>query len=140
MLKKEEVTSSVRYSNNFHKVLLVVDDEPDICCVLKAGLESHGYVVSVFTDAEVALYNFKPCVYNLAILDVLMPKMSGYDLYIQLMKIDPKLKVIFLTASDLEFPSMTSLHFISLCEMHLLRKPVSLHHLKEKIENMLKKC
>jgi len=45
--------------------------------------------------------SFKPDFYALAIIDIMMPKMGGFDLYERLKKLDPDLKVCFLTASEM---------------------------------------
>jgi DNA-binding response OmpR family regulator len=65
------------------------------------GLEDEGYIVDAFTDPILALSNFKPNYYSLVILDINMPKMNGYDLYKEIRKLDNKVKICFLTASEL---------------------------------------
>ena len=81
--------------------LLLVDNEPDNTSVLSMGLEDEGYIVDAFTDPILALSNFKPNYYSLVILDINMPKMNGYDLYKEIRKLDNKVKICFLTASEL---------------------------------------
>ena len=79
---------------------MVVDDTPDITLTLKAGLEASGsFEVHTFNDPEVALSNFKPGLYDLALLDMRMPKMYGHELYDEMKKIDDRLKVCFMTAT-----------------------------------------
>jgi len=65
------------------------------------GLEDEGFNVDAFTDPILALSNFKPNYYSLVILDINMPKMNGYDLYKEIRKLDNKVKICFLTASEL---------------------------------------
>jgi CheY-like chemotaxis protein len=81
--------------------LLLVDNERDNTSVLSMGLEDEGYIVDAFTDPILALSNFKPNYYSLVILDINMPKMNGYDLYKEIRKLDNKVKICFLTASEL---------------------------------------
>jgi len=81
--------------------LLLVDNEPDNTSVLSMGLEDEGFNVDAFTDPILALSNFKPNYYSLVILDINMPKMNGYDLYKEIRKLDNKVKICFLTASEL---------------------------------------
>ena len=81
--------------------ILLVDNEPDNTSVLSMGLEDEGYKVDAFNDPMLALSNFKPNYYSLVILDINMPKMNGYELYKELRKLDNKIKVCFLTASEL---------------------------------------
>jgi CheY-like chemotaxis protein len=47
--------------------------------------------------------NFKPNLYDLAILDIKMPNISGFQLYREIKKMDSKLKVCFLTASEMYY-------------------------------------
>jgi DNA-binding response OmpR family regulator len=63
--------------------------------MLKMALERGGFTIDTFNDPLVALKRFKP---NLIILDVIMEKMNGIELYNQLRKVDPLVKVCFLTA------------------------------------------
>lgn len=59
------------------------------------ALEHAGFVVDTFNDSMQALENFKPKRYVLVILDVMMPKMDGFELCNQLRKMDGDIKVCF---------------------------------------------
>lgn len=93
-----EESISLDDSNRARKKILIVDDEPDVTFTIKVILTSNGYQVDAFEDAEEALANFKNQAYFLAFLDIKMPKMNGFDLYMKLRKIDGEMKVCFLTA------------------------------------------
>ena len=93
-----EESISLDDSKRARKKILVVDDEPDVTFTIKVILTSNGYQVDAFEDAEEALANFKNQAYFLAFLDIKMPKMNGFDLYMKLRKIDGEMKVCFLTA------------------------------------------
>ena len=93
-----EDSKSLDESNSFRKKILIVDDEPDVTFTIKVILTSNGYQVDAFEDAEDALASFRSEVYFLAFLDIKMPKMNGFDLYMKLVEIDRDLKVCFLTA------------------------------------------
>ena len=93
-----EESISLDESKRARKKILVVDDEPDVTFTIKVILTSNGYQVDAFEDAEEALANFKNQAYFLAFLDIKMPKMNGFDLYMKLRKIDGEMKVCFLTA------------------------------------------
>lgn len=80
----------------------MVDDEPDVVFTLKTSLEESGlFQVDTFCDSVLALSRFKAGAYDLALLDIRMPEMDGFELYKKLREIDNKLKVCFLTAADL---------------------------------------
>jgi DNA-binding response OmpR family regulator len=68
--------------------------------MLKMALEHAGFIVDISNDPVLALDGFKPNLYDLVILDVMMQKMNGYELYEQLRKMDHDIKVCFLTASS----------------------------------------
>jgi two-component system, OmpR family, response regulator ChvI len=87
-------------SQNSKRRILAVDDNPDITFTIKIGLEACGiFEVHTFNDPEVALSSFKPGLYDLALLDMRMPKMYGHELYDKMKKIDGRLKVCFMTAT-----------------------------------------
>jgi DNA-binding response OmpR family regulator len=84
-----------------NKRILLVDDEPDVTYSLEIILEDNGFVVDSYTDPTLALSNFKPGLYDLLLLDIKMPEMSGLDLYQKMKEIDSNVKICFLTASEL---------------------------------------
>ncbi|HEY5737419.1 MAG TPA: response regulator [Nitrososphaeraceae archaeon] len=77
-----------------------MDDEPDICLVLKIVLEKTGYLVNHYYNPILALGEFKPNFYDLIILDIQMPDINGFQLYREIKKRDIKAKICFLTASE----------------------------------------
>ena len=81
-------SSSSFNKNGNNSRILVVDDEPDAALVYKIVLEHNGFKVDSFTDPLLALSNFKPDFYDLAILDIKMPDMNGFKLYRESTKID----------------------------------------------------
>jgi DNA-binding response OmpR family regulator len=107
------------------KRLAVVDDEVDITTVLKKGLEHNGFSVDAFNDPQVALVNFKPGHYDLMIIDIRMPKLNGFDLYRQLKKKDPDVKVCFLTAFEIYYEEFRKM-FPTIDVRAFIRKPISI--------------
>lgn len=83
--------------------ILVVDDEEDLCEILKFNLEAEGYEVDTANSAEEAL-QMHLADYNLLLLDVMMGEMNGFKMA-SLLRKSEKLKhipIIFLTAKDTE--------------------------------------
>ncbi|WP_272961385.1 response regulator transcription factor [Barnesiella viscericola] len=83
--------------------ILVVDDEEDLCEILKFNLEVEGYEVDTAKSAEEAL-QMHLADYNLLLLDVMMGEMNGFKMA-SLLRKNEKLKhipIIFLTAKDTE--------------------------------------
>jgi two-component system, OmpR family, response regulator ChvI len=87
---------------NKNKKILLVDDEPDITLPFSIVLEDNGFVVDTFNDPLLALSSLKQGLYVLALLDIKMPKMNGFDLYREIRKLDDKVKVCFMTAFDIK--------------------------------------
>jgi DNA-binding response OmpR family regulator len=82
---------------------LVIDDELDICIMLKVVLEQNGLIVDYYNNPILALNEFKPNFYDLIILDIQMPDINGMQLYREIRKRDNKVKICFLTGSETLF-------------------------------------
>jgi DNA-binding response OmpR family regulator len=90
--------------NDKRRILLVVDDEPDITLAFSMGLEDSGFEVDAFNDPLLALEALKKQKksYDLALIDVKMPKMNGFELFKEIRKVNDKVKVCFATAFDIQ--------------------------------------
>ena len=77
------------------KRILIVDDEPEITLLFNMALD--GFIVDSFNDPLLALSKFKKDSYDLVILDIVMPKMTGFELYSRIREIDEGVGVCFLT-------------------------------------------
>ena len=117
--------------------ILVVDDEADITFTLQAGLEDGGFDVDTFTDPDLALSSFKPGLYDLALIDIMMPKMDGFVLYERLKTIDPGVKVCFLTASEVYREEIREEEHCALNKDLFLQKPISTDDLISEINNKI---
>ena len=85
------------------KKILLVDDEPDVTYTIKNILEDNGYKVDSFNNPILALNYYNVSFYDLVILDIKMPKMDGFELYTKIREKDPKVKICFLTASEMYY-------------------------------------
>jgi DNA-binding NtrC family response regulator len=118
--------------------ILVVDDEPDITLTLEAGLEIVGlFDVDTFNDPESALNSFKPDYYSLVLIDIMMPKMDGFQLYESLKKIDPDVKACFLTASEMYYGVHRGVEHCALNKDVFLQKPISNDDLKKEVNKKI---
>jgi DNA-binding response OmpR family regulator len=117
--------------------ILVVDDEPDIASLLKMALEHEGSFnnVQTFDDPLLALSNFKAGLYDLVILDIIMPNIDGFDLYQEMIKIDNKVKFCFLTGSETYREELEK--YRSLNEDMFIRKPIPIKDLLMEINKKL---
>lgn len=121
--------------NNYR--ILVVDDEQDLCEILKFNLETDGYTVEMANSAEEALeMNIES--FNLLLLDVMMGGMSGFALAKQL-KAEPATKdipIIFLTARDTENDTVTG---FNLGADDYISKPFSIREVQVRVRAVLRR-
>lgn len=116
-----------------NKRILIVDDEKDITGTFKKALEQQDFEVITYDDPELALSQFKENWFDLLLLDLKMPKISGFELYRRLKKIDSKPKVCFITAFDVYYDEFKKV-FPSLEVKCFLRKPISMSDLVEQVK------
>jgi DNA-binding response OmpR family regulator len=131
---------TTRYGNR----ILLVDDEPDITFSFNMILEDNGFVVDAFNDPLDALSSFKRGFYDIALLDIRMPKMNGFELSSELRKTDEKMKIVFMTAFDIHSEdennnNKKSKFLLSNEAPTVLKKPISLNDLVSKINKELGK-
>ena len=121
--------------NNYR--ILVVDDEQDLCEILKFNLETDGYSVETANSAEEALkMNIEG--FDLLLLDVMMGGMSGFAMAKKL-KSDPATKdipVVFLTARDTENDTVTG---FNLGADDYISKPFSIREVLVRIRAVLRR-
>lgn len=118
--------------------ILVVDDENDICEVIKLNLELNGYAVDTASTAEEALKK-DLSQFSLLLLDVMMGEMSGYELTKKIRE-DNKfasLPIILCTAKDQESDVETG--FLSGADDYI-KKPFSMKELILRVQSLLRRC
>ena len=86
------------------KTILIADDEPNIVAAIRFLLQSNGYGVHVASNGEEALELVASVVPDLVILDVMMPKKSGYEVCARIRENEQwrHIKVIMLSAKGRE--------------------------------------
>lgn len=89
--------------------VVVVEDDESIREVIEISLKSTGYDVTAFDNAITALEHIKNNNIDLAIFDVMLPKMSGLDAIKELRRSDVNLPVLILSAKDREIDKVTGL-------------------------------
>jgi two-component system alkaline phosphatase synthesis response regulator PhoP len=121
-------------NRNLH--ILVVDDEEDICEILKFNLESEGFQVDAVTSSEEAL-NHKLEKYQLFLLDIMMKGMSGYRLADEIRK-RRKLSapIVFITAKNTENDKLTG---FSVGADDYITKPFSIKEVVARIKAVLRR-
>jgi two-component system OmpR family response regulator len=79
--------------------ILIIEDEPDLLSSLAQALREEGYAVDTANDGEDGFYKAENYDYDAVVLDVMLPKMDGWEVLARLRKIK-KTPVLMLTARD----------------------------------------
>ena len=115
--------------------VLIVDDEIDICEILRFNLENEGYLVDTANSAEEALQMLSN-EHQLLLLDVMMSGMSGFKMAEKLRKQGKKIPVIFLTAKSAENDLLTG---FSIGADDYISKPFSIKEVLARVKAVLKR-
>lgn len=116
--------------------ILVVDDEQNMRTGLKDNLEFEGYEVDTANDGNQGLKKILENSYNLIILDVMMPKISGFDVCKEIRKAGITTPVILLTAKGEEIDKVVGLEIGA---DDYVTKPFSLRELLARIKAILRR-
>lgn len=120
--------------------ILYVDDDLDILFSIKTGLEYYGFIVDTFSNPLDALSSFNPELYDLVLVDVKMPQMSGFEFHQELRKkalYGTEIKICFITAFEIYFETLRK-EFPELYGGCFIRKPIETEDLVNKINEELK--
>jgi DNA-binding response OmpR family regulator len=118
------------------KKILIVEDEPNMRTGLIDNLEFEGYEVDSAADGEEGLNKIRGKEYNLILLDVMLPKMSGFDICKTVRKEGVQTPVILLTSKGEEIDKVLGLE---LGADDYITKPFSLRELLARIKAVLRR-
>lgn len=116
--------------------ILIVEDEPNMRLGLKDNLEFEGYNVEIAEDGEDGLNKILDNKYDLIILDVMMPKMSGFDVCKNARKSGVTTPIILLTAKGEEIDKVLGLE---LGADDYVTKPFSVRELIARVKAILRR-
>ena len=137
---ERDVINRKWYPITLARNILLVDDEPDITFTIKKILEDKGFQIDSFNDPITALKSHKNNFYDLVILDIKMPKMDGFELYSKLKEKDPKVKICFLTASEMYYEEFRKTRLILgkiIGENYFIQKPIKGKDLVRKLQDIM---
>jgi DNA-binding response OmpR family regulator len=117
------------------KLLLVEDDEA-LRFIVKDNLEQNNYKVEIAEDGEIALKLFAQNNFDLIILDVMLPKVDGFQVAETIRKTNEQVPIIFLTARSMTEDKITGL---TIGGDDYIPKPFSMEELLLKIRIFLKR-
>ena len=115
--------------------ILVADDEPDIVDPIRYALQREGFEVDSAGDGEVALAKARADEYDLIILDIMMPRLSGNDVC-RVLRSESSIPIIMLTAKDTEVDRVLGLE---LGADDYISKPYSMVELVSRVRALLRR-
>lgn len=116
--------------------ILIIEDEVSMQLGLKDNLEIDGYQVEVAGDGEVGLSKLKANAFDLVLLDVMLPKLSGFDVCKQARAFGVRAPIILLTARGEEIDKVLGLE---LGADDYIVKPFSVRELLARIKAILRR-
>jgi two-component system response regulator ChvI len=105
---------------------------------METGLESSGFMVDSYNSPDIALERFKPDYYDLLLLDVRMPGMTGFELFDEINKMDKRAHAIFITAFEVYYEALKEI-YPDLVPSSFIQKPISNDDLVRRIKRELHK-
>lgn len=117
--------------------IMAVDDEPDIIRLIGKVLKKAGYGFVGCSSGKECLKKYKKEKPDLLMLDVMMPGMSGWDIYKEIKKINKTQKVLFLTAMTVESDARDTMDELGVSDY--LSKPFEPYELTERVKTILER-
>lgn len=114
--------------------LLLVEDDLNLGFVIKDNLEQSGYKVDWATNGEIGYQKALNNNYRIAILDVMLPKKSGFEIAEELVELKPEMPFLFLTAKAMLEDKIKGLKL----GRDYITKPFEYKELEVRLENILK--
>ena len=116
--------------------ILYTEDDETLAFLTKDNLEQNNYTITHCNDGQIALETFKNNIFDICILDIMMPKIDGFELATAIRKLYSDIPTIFLSAKILKEDRIKGLR---LGADDYLVKPFSIEELLLKIEIFLKR-
>lgn len=116
--------------------VLLVEDETNLRRIIASYLKKEGFSVTEAADGQEALDCFVDSAFNLVILDLMLPKINGYDVCLEIRR-HSKVPILILTAKDGEFDELKSFNYGA---DEYIAKPFSPNILMARIKSLLKRC
>jgi len=117
--------------------ILIVEDDPNLGQILSEYLEVKGYKTQLDADGEAAWKTFKQDMFDICILDIMMPKMDGFTLATKIREVNKEIPIIFLTAKSMKEDAVKGL---KIGADDYVTKPFSMEELLLRIQAVLRRA
>ena len=118
------------------KKILLAEDDIDLGTMLKHYLEGNGYLIDWAQDGDQTLEAFTSKNYHLCILDVMMPKLDGFNVAKKMVYLNPEIPFLFVTA---RITSKDKIKGLKLGADGYISKPFNAEELQLRIKNIIKR-
>ena len=118
---------------------MLVDDEEDISLLFKDSLEMYGHFkVDIYNNAKDAIDRFKPDIYDLILIDIIMPRINGLNFYTAIRDKICYSKICFFSATEYNDDEIKDI-FPELKEQKtvLIQKPIKIKELSNKVMEII---
>ena len=128
---KEKINNKTYFNNqdDFKSKILIVDDEEIIRSVISAALFDQGHDIVEGINGEDGVKLYKSHSPELVFLDILMPRLNGIDAYLEIKRINPSAKIVFITGQSGENLEQVLVNLTKNDDVYLLRKPFEIKEL-----------
>ena len=116
--------------------ILLAEDDPNLGTILQDYLTVKGYEADLYRDGEAGLAAFRRNEYDLCLLDVMMPKLDGFEMAREIRELNQRVPIIFLTAKSMKEDTIEGL---KLGADDYLTKPFSMEELLLRIRAILRR-
>jgi len=117
--------------------ILVIDDSTTNIVLLEAILAKKGYQIETALNAKEAFMRIEKQIPDLILLDLLMPKVSGFDFLEQLRKDEKTKKTPVILISAITTDDENTRKINDLETVDFLRKPIDIQYLVDRVEEIL---
>lgn len=132
-----ETHNFMKNNNNVYRIL-VVDDSSTNIVLLEAILNGQGYTIETALSVKEAYQIIKKETVHLILLDLLMPRVSGYDFLEEIKKSDSTKDIPVIIVSAVADPENRK-KSLELGALDFINKPIDIHNFIERVEAILKK-
>ena len=118
--------------------VLIIDDDQQVCALLRQAFEDAGYAVTVATDGQEGTNCYRTSPVDVIILDILMPEKEGLETIVDLRKEFTGVKIIAISGGS----ERAHINLLDLAKrlgaLHTLKKPFEIQTLLELTEAVIK--
>ena len=125
------------YDLNMQYKILLIEDEPGLCLTLSDRLRKEGYNIEICNDGESGFHQAANFAYDLIILDLMLPKKSGFDVCGELCQMGLAIPILMLTARD---RTEDKVYGLKIGADDYLTKPFEMLELLARIESLLRRA